>query len=248
MGEVMIKGILFDKDGTLIDFFSIWPEIGKRVIPAFLTLNGIEDKKIEEALFISIGLHEGIVDPKGAFAYKSYTEIADDICECLGRYGINMTVSGIYQQIKDMFNDTMRNANMKYITFTDTPELMRDLREDGLKIGLATSDIEESANKTLKELEIFEYFDYIGADYGVKQAKPAPDMYVEFMEKTGLSADEIAVVGDTCNDMLFGKNNGGTSIGVLSGVSSKEDLEEIADYIIDSVEELPELIEQLNNK
>ena len=43
----MIKGILFDKDGTLIDFFSIWPEIGKRVIPAFLTLNGIEDKKIE---------------------------------------------------------------------------------------------------------------------------------------------------------------------------------------------------------
>ena len=159
-----------------------------------------------------------------------------------------MTVRGIYQQIKDMFNDTMRNANMKYITFTDTPELMRDLREDGLKIGLATSDIEESANKTLKELEIFEYFDYIGADDGVKQAKPAPDMYVEFMEKTGLSADEIAVVGDTCNDMLFGKNNGGTSIGVLSGVSSKEDLEEIADYIIDSVEELPELIERLNKK
>ena len=48
--------------------------------------------------------------------------------------------------------------------------------------------------------------------------------------------------------MLFGKNNGGTSIGVLSGVSSKEDLEEIADYIIDSVEELPELIERLNKK
>ena len=46
----MIKGILFDKDGTLIDFFSIWPEIGKRVIPAFLTLNGIEDKKIEEVV------------------------------------------------------------------------------------------------------------------------------------------------------------------------------------------------------
>ena len=71
-------------------------------------------------------------------------------------------------------------------------------------------------------------------------------MFVEFIDKTGLSADEIAVVGDTFNDMLFAKNNGGTAIGVLSGVSSRRDLEEIADYIIESVDELPGLTDRLN--
>lgn len=243
----MIKGILFDKDGTLIDFFSIWPEIAKRVIPAFLELNGLnEHKDMEEDLFKSIGLHEGVVDPRGAFAYKSYTEISEDICDCLNKYGINMTVNGVYRQIKDMFNDTMRNANMKYIIFTDTPKLMENLREKGIRIGLATSDIEESAYKTLKELGIFDYFDYIGSDDGIRRPKPYSDMFVEFIDKTGLSADEIAVVGDTFNDMLFAKNNGGTAIGVLSGVSSRRDLEEIADYIIESVDELPGLTDRLN--
>ena len=36
-----IKGILFDKDGTLIDFFSLWLAAAERAIPEFLAEQGL---------------------------------------------------------------------------------------------------------------------------------------------------------------------------------------------------------------
>lgn len=41
----MIKGILFDKDGTLIDFFSLWLQAATAAIPAFLKLNNLDTSK-----------------------------------------------------------------------------------------------------------------------------------------------------------------------------------------------------------
>ena len=61
-----------------------------------------------------------------------------------------------------------------------------------------------------------------------------------------LKPEEIAVVGDTYNDVVFARNNGGVAIGVLSGVSSEEDFRGEADYILDSVQELPGLIERMS--
>mgnify|MGYP002571406807 CR=1 FL=1 len=39
-----IKGILFDKDGTLIDFFSLWLYAARRVIPEFIRGNDLENR------------------------------------------------------------------------------------------------------------------------------------------------------------------------------------------------------------
>ena len=67
----------------------------------------------------------------------------------------------------------------------------------------------------------------------------------EFQNQFLLKPEEIAVVGDTYNDMLFAKQNGGIAIGVLSGVSEEEDFENEADYIIASIHELPELLDRI---
>ena len=71
-------------------------------------------------------------------------------------------------------------------------------------------------------------------------------MIKEFREITGIKADEILVVGDTFNDMLFGKQNGTKTCGVLSGVSDKEDFDDMADHVIDTIADLPELIDKIN--
>ena len=54
----MIKGILFDKDGTLIDFFAVWPVLAREVIPKFIRQNEIfdEDGSIQKDLLERIGL------------------------------------------------------------------------------------------------------------------------------------------------------------------------------------------------
>ncbi len=83
-----------------------------------------------------------------------------------------------------------------------------------------------SAKSCLKKLGTYQEFDYVGADDGVKRPKPEADMFLEFQHKFNLKPEEIAVVGDTYNDVVFARNNGGIAIGVLSGVSSEEDFRE----------------------
>ena len=95
-----------------------------------------------------------------------------------------------------------------------------------------------SAKSCLKKLGTYQEFDYVGADDGVKRPKPEADMFLEFQHKFNLKPEEIAVVGDTYNDVVFARNNGGIAIGVLSGVSSEEDFRGEADYILDSVKDL----------
>ena len=53
------------------------------------------------------------------------------------------------------------------------------------------------------------------------------------------------MVGDTYNDIRFARENGGVAIGVLSGVSQEADFRGEADYILNSVGELPQLLEQI---
>lgn len=63
-----------------------------------------------------------------------------------------------------------------------------------------------------------------------------------------IAPENILVVGDTINDMNFAHNGGAIAVGVLSGVSSREQLAPAADYILDSVADVPALIRQLEQK
>lgn len=242
----MIKGILFDKDGTLIDFFSLWLAAAKEVAPVLLRENGIENsKEMEQLLLSTIGIKDGKVDPKGALAYKSYGETAEDICKAFFDKKIFLSKEKIREQLEKLFNESVTNSNAKIQVFTDMPLLMEKLKDRKMVIGLATADTLVSANNCLDTIGIKEAFDYIGADDGIRKPKPDKEMFFEFAHKFFLLPEEIAVVGDTYNDMMFAKVNGGIAIGVLSGVSEKEDFGYKADYIIDSIAQLPELLDRI---
>ena len=54
----MIKGILFDKDGTLIDFFSLWMGAAKAVVIQFLKENELSEE-VKERVFYAMGIENG---------------------------------------------------------------------------------------------------------------------------------------------------------------------------------------------
>ena len=245
----MIKGILFDKDGTLVDFFSLWLGAAEEVTGEFLRKNSMpEDREMREYIMEAMGIKNNKADPKGGLAYKSYAEIAKDLEKALSKKNISISVREIGAQLEGVFTQYISGDDVCYIETADLKVLLEKLKRMEIYIGLATADTLYSALKCLESLNILAEFDYIGADDGVKRPKPYSDMFQEFQEKFSLKPEEIAVVGDTCNDMVFARQNGGIGIGVLSGVSEREDFGKEADYILASVEGLPAFLKELQNR
>ena len=60
-------------------------------------------------------------------------------------------------------------------------------------------------------------------------------MFERFRKKYDLQAQEIMVVGDTLNDMLFAHRCHAKAAGVLSGLAAYEELEKEADIVLENV-------------
>lgn len=245
----MIKGILFDKDGTLIEFYSMWLLAAIWVVPRLMERNDLRDtKEITICILEAMGIVDGVLLPDGALSYKVYEDIAIDICNALQGKGIQAESKQVTLQLAELFQECLLQNQGTIKPLCNLKTLIVNLKRERYAIGLATADTMISARECLKRLDIYSLFDYIGADDGEKIPKPHPHMFLEFQEQCSLKPSEIAVVGDTYNDMLFGKENGGVAIGVLSGVCKKDDFCDKADYILPSVNELEPLLEQLKEQ
>jgi phosphoglycolate phosphatase len=70
-------------------------------------------------------------------------------------------------------------------------------------------------------------------------------MVEAFVRHTGLSPQEIALVGDSTHDLHAARKAGAVAIAVLSGPATREDLEPHADHVINSIADLPDLVARI---
>ena len=185
----MIKGILFDKDGTLIDFFSLWLGAAKAVVIQFLKENELSEE-VKERVFYAMGIENGEIDPYGGLAYKSYSEIALDITDELSREQIYLDSRKVRMQLERLFAEYVTESQAQYVETADIKAVLDSLKQRNIWIGLATADTVPSAKNCLKRLEVLEKFDYVGADDGVLRPKPEADMFLEFQKKFGLKPQD----------------------------------------------------------
>ena len=235
----MIKGILFDKDGTILDFYKMWFQLSADAIRDVAVLYNCTEKLNE--MLASVGIHGTILEPGSVLACGTYPQIAQSI------YKIMFPE----KDMPESFLNELMQVTKKYVLQSD-PIPTCDLRKTfdllhkmGLKLGLATADETENALYCLRKLNIIDAFDYLGTDDGKIAPKPAPDLLIRFAEIFKLQPHEIAMVGDTVSDMRFAKNAGAIAIGVTCGVTKKEELEPYADLILSSPEKLPDRLAQL---
>ena len=235
-----IKGILFDKDGTLMDFYSSWVLVATQLADRLLEKLEIANcPELKDNLLISIGLQDNKVDPKGFLASGTTLDIYGAFVQVLSKADVSQEkLDGLNDWMTDeLYSLTQANRDNLKPT-ADLPNLLEQLRRHGIKMGVATADDRDSTKFFLDKIGIQGYFDFIGtSDYFEK--KPNPSMIQAFCEIANIIAEEVAVAGDTVVDLQFAKNgSAGLAIGVLSGVSGTAELRELADLIIDSVEDI----------
>ena len=225
-------------------------ESGEVTREELMLFTALWEKRSLTAAAEQLGIHL----PKASRLLKSLREsFSDDLFIRIGNTmeptrkasALLPRVAASLASLERLFAEYVTESQAQYVETADIKAVLDSLKQRNIWIGLATADTVPSAKNCLKRLEVLEKFDYVGADDGVLRPKPEADMFLEFQKKFGLKPQEIAVVGDTYNDIRFARENGGVAIGVLSGVSQEADFCGEADYILNSVGELPQLLEQI---
>lgn len=231
-----IRGILFDKDGTLLDYHQTWMPVNRAV--AEMIAKG--DPVLAESLLVAGG-YDPVCDrvTSGALlAAGNNLEIAT------AWHGLVKETWPDFETLLTVVNNGFADLCVGTTTpVTDLKPFVGDLKARGLKLGIATADSEAGIHASLGTFGILDHFDFLsGYDSGF-EPKPGPGQVFGFMEKTGLNSHEVMMVGDNLHDLHMGRSaNAGSVVGVLTGTSAREDLVDHADHVLADVTEIVALL------
>lgn len=230
-GRAAIKAVLFDKDGTLVDFERTWLAVAEAM--ALAAARG--DRAEADRLLDLSGFDRArrCFLPDSVFAAGTNAEIV-----ALWYPGM----SPVEQRERTLaFNVfTAVEGAARAVALPGVTEAIGKLHESGLRLGVATNDSTEGARLTLAALGLAEKFDAAYGYDAVANPKPAADPVHAFAAATGLSPEAILVAGDNGHDMAMARAAGaGLAVGVLSGNGTRGTLAPLADAVLASVAELP---------
>ncbi len=222
-----IRGVLFDKDGTLFDFNATWAVWAKG---ALLDLaKGDADRADDLAARIGFDRERVAFDPASPVIAGTPEEVATLLSAGLQ----GTTPSEVTARLDEMA------ARAPLAEAVPLAPLMARLRDAGLKLGVATNDAEAPARAHLAAVGITQAFDFVaGYDSGFG-GKPAPGMCIGFAEAVGLDPAEIVMVGDSLHDLRAGRAAGMVVVAVLTGTATAEDLTPHADAVLPDIGHLP---------
>lgn len=230
---IRIRGILFDKDGTLFDLHRSWFPLVKKA--ADIASGG--DVELAEKLLSAGGcdLNSGCFYPEAPVATWSVKDVASlwvGLGAVLSRSKLSHAINKIY------FRYGLQYAS----PVTDLKRFFCFLKSRKFKLGIATNDSKAAAYAAVKAYGLSDEVCFVaGYDSGFGP-KPSPGMVFGFCLEAGLSADQVAVVGDSGLDMIMARlAAAGLKVGVLTGAGTRETLAKQADFIVDDITGLTRL-------
>lgn len=172
----MIKAIIFDFDGLVLDTETVWYEAYQEVLKEQFQF----DLSIEE-FSKCVGSSD-----TGLFSY-----LKQEIGNHVEAEELRKSTSEIHRK------------NIKEIKAREGVEdYLRDAKKAGLKVALATSSTRNWAVTHLTNLGLLSYFDHLITQDDVEHIKPAPDLFLKALKVLEVEPNEAVVLEDSLNGLL----------------------------------------------
>lgn len=234
----MIRGIVFDKDGTLFDFNATWRGVMVQTLDALAP--GDPDRAAAMAEAAGYDPATGAFLPGSAIVAGSSADVARIWAPFLP------DVPG--RELEAALNARAEAAGSADLVpaAADLPGLLDALRAMGCVLGVATHDSEAGARNHLGSVGALDRFDFIAGYDSGHGLKPGPGMVLAFCERTGLDPSQVAMIGDSTHDLGAGRAAGAALVvGVLTGPARESELASMADMVLRSIEQLPDILRTL---
>ena len=202
------KGAIFDMDGTLMDSMWIWRDIDIEYLGRF-----------------------GIALPEDLQAKIEGLSFAETAVYFQEHFGITDSIEKIQSDWNDMAIDFYRHRiGMK----KGARELLTQMKERGMKIGIATSNSVELTEECLAANGVADLFDTVRTSRDTPRGKPFPDIYLSVADEWGIAPEDLIVFEDIPNGAIAGKRAGMEVIAVADdyALPRREELIRIADHFI----------------
>ena len=203
------KGAIFDMDGTLMDSMWIWRDIDIEYLGRF-----------------------GIALPEDLQAKIEGLSFAETAVYFQEHFGITDSIEKIQSDWNDMAIDFYRHRiGMK----KGARELLTQMKERGMKIGIATSNSVELTEECLAANGVADLFDTVRTSRDTPRGKPFPDIYLSVADEWGIAPEDLIVFEDIPNGAIAGKRAGMEVIAVADdyALPRREKLIRIADHFIE---------------
>lgn len=223
----VIKGLLFDKDGTLLRYDESWGPVNREA--ARIAAAGL-GQEFEERLLDACGMDPvtGKTRADSLFAAGTAAEIAAGFVAA----GSPLAVDALTVELDDLF---VRASDFS-VAVTDLGAFFARLKTRGFRLGVASSDNERSIRETARRFGFLGHLDFIAGYDSGHGSKPQPGMVLGFCEAVGLDPKEVAVIGDNNHDLHMAASAGaGLKLAVLTGTGSPATLEAMADHVLGDI-------------